>query len=537
VALGSPGRTKVYILDEVHMLTKEASAALLKTLEEPPDHVVFVLATTDPHKVLPTIRSRTQHYEFRLLSAEDLAEHVTWVIHDAGLDLPDDVVEYVVRQGAGSARDTLSALERVAAAGGVVDDGESLGDLLDAVAAADASAALVAVADAVASGRDPRVLGEALLARLRDVFLVRMDAPTAHLTGDELARVQAWADQLGDRATTRALEAVGDALLEMRQAPDPRIPLEVALVKLTRVEGDGAVAGLEARVAKLEAALAAGSLASAPKGSSTPTGPAPRSASSEIPSPAAPVPQPLEASTPGSGGGPAAQARAALAKQKADRATRTATAPRQADRAPTPAPSPSPAAPRTTTSAPPPPQPPAATDSPAPDSKPPAPAEAVAPDPVVETPAVAAPAPSGAGSSVPAGLWTDRVLPKLAGLTKAMFQSAELASVEGSVAVVTVENDHHKQNCERKRADVERVLSDELGQPITVRITVGGSGDPAPRGGAERPAAAVAPVSDDPDEHLAGADVHELDDAPDAPSGGLAALTEAFPGAELIEES
>ena len=89
VSLGSPGRTKVYILDEVHMLTAQASAALLKTLEEPPPHVVFVLATTDPQKVLPTIRSRTQHYEFRLLGAEDLAEHVRWVIHDAGLDLGD----------------------------------------------------------------------------------------------------------------------------------------------------------------------------------------------------------------------------------------------------------------------------------------------------------------------------------------------------------------------------------------------------------------------------------------------------------------
>src|SRR3954467_6332161 len=85
VALGSPGRTKVYILDEVHMLTPAASAALLKTLEEPPDHVVFVLATTDPQKGLPTIRSRTQHYEFRLLGADELADHVRYVIADAGL--------------------------------------------------------------------------------------------------------------------------------------------------------------------------------------------------------------------------------------------------------------------------------------------------------------------------------------------------------------------------------------------------------------------------------------------------------------------
>ena len=147
VNLGSPGRTKVYILDEVHMLTAAASAALLKTLEEPPGHVVFVLATTDPQKVLPTIRSRTQHYDFHLLSVDELAEHVAWVIHDASLDLDPDVIDHVVRAGAGSARDTLSALDQVAAAGGVVDRGDALDDLLDAIAAADAGGALVRVAD------------------------------------------------------------------------------------------------------------------------------------------------------------------------------------------------------------------------------------------------------------------------------------------------------------------------------------------------------------------------------------------------------
>src|SRR5690606_24776212 len=271
--LGSPGRTKVYILDEVHMLTAAASAALLKTLEEPPDHVVFVLATTDPHKVLPTIRSRTQHYEFHLLSADELAEHVAWVIHDAGLGLEPDVIGPVVRAGAGSARDTLSALDRVAAAGGVLDKGESVDDLLDAIAAADPGRALVAVATAMDSGRDARVLGEEVLARLRDVFLLRMGASTDHIPAEDLQRVRAWADQLGDRATTRALESVGDALLEMRQAPDPRIPLEVAMVKLTRADGDASVEALVDRIARLEAQVAA-LAAGAPVVAAAPTTPA-----------------------------------------------------------------------------------------------------------------------------------------------------------------------------------------------------------------------------------------------------------------------
>jgi DNA polymerase-3 subunit gamma/tau len=103
-AMGTPGRTKVYILDEVHMLSTAASNALLKTLEEPPPHVVFVLATTDPQKVLPTIRSRTQHFEVRLLSSEELAGLAEFIIADAELDVPPGTVDHVVRAGAGAAR-------------------------------------------------------------------------------------------------------------------------------------------------------------------------------------------------------------------------------------------------------------------------------------------------------------------------------------------------------------------------------------------------------------------------------------------------
>jgi len=129
------------------------------------------------------------------------------------------------------------------------------------------------------------------------------------------------------------------------------------------------------------------------------------------------------------------------------------------------------------------------------------------------------------------------VIPKLAGLAKGVYQSADLVSLEGGSAVVRVDNDHHQQGCERKRPDVERVLSEIAGQPVTITFQVadGGSGRSAGSGGPTGRSSAP-PVTDDPDEHLAGADVHDLDDAPDAPTGGLAALTEAFPGAELLEE-
>jgi len=136
VALTTGGRAKVYILDEVHMLSPGASNALLKTLEEPPGHVVFVLATTDPTKVLATIRSRTQHFEFHLLPADEMADHVRWVIGEAGLDVTDDGVEQVLRQGGGSARDTLSALDQVAVAGSLASAGDQAERLVDAVDAA-----------------------------------------------------------------------------------------------------------------------------------------------------------------------------------------------------------------------------------------------------------------------------------------------------------------------------------------------------------------------------------------------------------------
>lgn len=575
VNLGSPGRTKVYILDEVHMLTAQASAALLKTLEEPPAHVVFVLATTDPQKVLPTIKSRTQQYDFHLLPADELAEHVAWVIHDAGLELGPEVIDHVVRLGGGSARDTLSALDQVAAAGGVLDDGDSLTDLLDAVAASDSGRALVAVADAIASGRDPRVLGETLLARLRDVFLVRMGASTDHLPPGDVERVRAWADQLGDRSTTRALEAVGDALLEMRQAPDPRIPLEVALVKLTRVEA-GDVAALAQRVARLEAALAGGGVPAAPVDSvSASTTGAPSHA-------AAPTSPETERGGPpprsGRPGG-AAGARAALAAARAGAADGTsgpgAPAPPTGQRRPSPPDDATPARPADRAPAPPDPRSrskvtaPAEGSAPVPDA-PASPRAATAPaapsTPGTAEPAVAAVGTNASDVTTSAGgsatdiaaierTWTETVLPTLGGLTKAMFSVGRFVSADGATAVLALPNEVHRQKCEQKRPEVEAALSAALPAPVALTLIVDDdatTGDPYGSGGSRsggtssgphRPAAGgqagrggrAESEIETADDVLGGGDVHDLEDAPDAPAGGIQALTEAFPGAELLE--
>ncbi len=274
IPLGTSGNRKVVILDEVHMLSPGASNALLKSLEEPPSHVVFILCTTDPQKVLPTIRSRTQHFEFHLLDADELAEHVRYVISDAGLALGDDAVDHVVRQGGGSARDTLSALDQVAAMGGVFEQGQPVDAILEALCGHDAGGALVAVADATAAGRDPRTLGEILIARLRDAFLAVMKAPDRHLPAADLARAEELGAALGAAGLTRALEVLGEALVELAKKPDPRIVLEVALVRLCRPEADRSLDAILERLDRLERGAAVGPVASAePVDGEPPAGP------------------------------------------------------------------------------------------------------------------------------------------------------------------------------------------------------------------------------------------------------------------------
>ncbi len=250
--LGTPGRHKVYILDEVHMLSKPAEATLLKTLEEPPSHVVFVLATTDPQKVSPTIVSRTQHLQFHLLAVDELEQHVRWVVADAGLDVSDDAIEAILRQGGGSARDTLSALEQVVAAGGVAADEEPLDDVVEALIARDTAGALAGVAAATAAGRDARTLAERLVAQLRDAFLSLFAPELVDLPDRAAERVADQAKRLGPAATVRAIEVLGDTLVEFRHTSDPRLLLDVALVRLTSDAADPSPEALLARLERLE---------------------------------------------------------------------------------------------------------------------------------------------------------------------------------------------------------------------------------------------------------------------------------------------
>ena len=256
-ALGNPGRHRVFILDEVHMLSKPAEAALLKTLEEPPDHVVFVLATTDPQKVSETIRSRTQHLQFHLLPLQELKEHVRWVVSDAKLVVSEDAIDRVVQLGAGSVRDTLSALELVVASGGDVEEQIALDEFIEAFIDHDPGRALAAVGAAVQFGADPRALTEDVVRYLRDAFLSLMAPELVQLPKERAEIVGDQARRMGATGVVRAIEVLGDVLIEIRHAPDARLLLEVAVVKLTRQNLSADVASLMARIERLESGVTA----------------------------------------------------------------------------------------------------------------------------------------------------------------------------------------------------------------------------------------------------------------------------------------
>ncbi len=503
VALGTPGRTRVYILDEVHMLTKEASAALLKSLEEPPAHVVFVLATTDPQKVLPTIRSRCQHFELHLLPAADLRALVEEVVTTAGLEVGEEQVEFALSKGGGSARDTLSALEQVAAAGSAPAALEVVDDLLDGLADGDTGRVLAEVQSALTSGREPRVIGEVLLERLRDAFLVTQKVELLHLSEAALARARARGEQLGARRITRAVELLGEALVEMRQAADPRIPLELALLRTTRPEADISVESLAERLDRLERRVAG----SGPEAVPAP-GPAPQVPPDERASATA-----EEAPGPSTGGGgPAAGARRALAAKGSPAQRPALGAHRSAERS----------APRKGTGS------------------------GSADEPGESSGGVAA---GGAASTAPVSdeelptrdeltlVWGDTVLGRLSQRARTRWAAGRFLEVADGAAVFGLPNEVTCTRCEEQRREVEDVLASHFGRPVPVRLVVDSGSAPPPdaldpavvaRGGADGPDAA----------DLAGdavGPIEELEDAADDVTSGLARLTEAFPGSELVE--
>ena len=297
--IGTAGRHKVYIIDEVHMLTKASSNALLKTLEEPPHGVVFVLATTDPHKVLDTIKSRTQHLEFRLIAPNVLGELLNDVVTRAALTVDDNSVDIAVQRAKGSARDALSALDQIVASGLSSDVRPDFEALFAAFAESDAVAALTQLARLARDGWDPEQLAENLIAELRQAFLLLVAPEVSDLYAGDRERLAAWGQKFGLPKTVRIIEALGKTVREMHSAPDPTVVLEVTVARLTHPELDNDVAALLERVAKLEKQVAQG--ISAAPAAPTPRTPTPsrpiaglQRTGAAAPQPAPATPAPIE---------------------------------------------------------------------------------------------------------------------------------------------------------------------------------------------------------------------------------------------------
>ncbi|WP_182904909.1 DNA polymerase III subunit gamma and tau [Microbispora sp. H13382] len=309
-------RYKIYIIDEAHMVTREGFNALLKLVEEPPPHLKFVFATTEPEKVIGTIKSRTHHYPFRLMPPATLKRLMEEILESESVPYEPAALPLVVRAGAGSARDTLSILDQLLAGAddsGITyqravsllgyTDGDLLDEVVDAFAKRDGAAVFHAVHRVIEGGHDPRRFATDLLERFRDLVILS-NVPEAAGSGlldrpaDELERLQAQAASMGPAELTRAAEVFNAGLTEMRGATSPRLLLELMCARVLLPGADQGEAALLTRLERLERGVAAGIHTAAPAPAASPAPavaapPAPASA----PAPA-PVPTPAPAPAP-----------------------------------------------------------------------------------------------------------------------------------------------------------------------------------------------------------------------------------------------
>ena len=515
--LATPGRWKVYIVDEVHMLSTQASNALLKTLEEPPEHVVFVLATTDPQKVLPTIRSRTQHFEFHLINETTLDALLADIARDAGLELPDGALDAAVRRARGSARDALSVLDQVAASGVIEDTTDVINEIIGAMGESNTAALLIAINRAVDAGHDPQQLGVDVIERLRAGFLAQFHANTAVPLSD-FERDQVLS--LGTARCVRAMELIGAAIVAMRDAPEPRITLEVAMIRCTHPEAETTPEALVERIERIERQLTGSRQAptSADPGASFATAPRPRqepeSRSREpkpLPDPAAesalsPRPRPsLGALRRNENGqskskGPL-NSDLIAGRSSGDEESARGASDDGADRS--------------------------GHSSAAPDHS--------GPIPTLE---------------ILVRVWEDQILSALRPKARAIYQATRFVGIEGRTVIAGLPNEAHIRHADPLKTDIERTLCAQFGTELSLRLVVSSPHVSAPTSSS----AFVSPAPSDlhapsvADDHQGvgeqGDDLEDLGrpladhESEDAPSTNVAwasdRLRAAFPGAEEI---
>lgn len=505
-------RYRIFIIDEAHMVTTAGFNALLKIVEEPPEHLIFVFATTEPEKVLPTIRSRTHHYPFRLLAPRTMRTLIESICASESVDVDDAVYPLVIRAGGGSPRDTLSVLDQLLAGadGNRViyqralsllgaTDVALIDDAVEALAAGDAAALFGAVESVIDAGHDPRRFAVDLLERFRDLIVLQA-VPDAAARGvvdapeDELEKMRSQADRIGPATLTRYAEVVHAGLGEMRGATAPRLLLEVVCARLLLPSASDTESALLQRVERIETRL-------------------------EISIPAG------EAAT-GQAGPPAGR-----------QFVRKSVEPKQASAAPEAAPAPSPPATSAPVSSPPVSRPPVAPPAPAtppppvtppppavkePEPRPPAaPAPRADPAPVTPrarvespppqsepkppTPAPSAPEPTPApvsgepDAAAVRSMWTTvrEKVRQRSRTTEVMLTGATVRAVDGDTLVLSHESAPlAKRLSEQRNTDVIReALKDALGVNWRVRCEAGGA--PA------APAGRVAEPPPDPAERQA----------------------------------
>ncbi|MEV4491758.1 DNA polymerase III subunit gamma and tau [Micromonospora coxensis] len=525
-AIFAPARSrfKIYVIDEAHMVSSAGFNALLKLVEEPPEYVKFIFATTEPEKVLGTIKSRTHHYPFRLIPPKTLRPYLEQLCEAEGVRVEPAVFPLVVRAGGGSARDSLSVLDQLIAGAGPegvsyaraaallgVTDSALIDEMCDALAAGDGAAAYATVDRVAEAGHDPRRFASDLLERLRDLIVLQQ-VPDAAAKGlidgpaDQIERMAAQAQRLGPGTLSRCADIVHNGLVDMRGTTAPRLLLELICARMMLPGVDDSAGGLLQRLERMERRLtlggvelpsaAAGSAPAVPDSGVRQEPPAPPAATAATP--------PETAGTPAAAAAPSgvAAARAAAAGAR-------------------PAPS-------------------AAEPAPVPDGPPPVrrpvPPSAVMPDPATPAPPRPGATPPGALDAVAVRrVWPD-VVGKVNRTNKriaALMRDAVVRDLDGDALVLTVKS----SVLAKMMADNAQVLTDalyeELGGRWQIRCEVAGERGGASLGGPSRAAAPARPASPPSGSGPTAADSARPDGggSPGTPSGSGRSAAGGQPGA------
>jgi DNA polymerase-3 subunit gamma/tau len=439
------------------------------------------LATTEPQKVPATIRSRTQHLEFRLLTADTLQALLETVREQGALDVNDASLQAAVRKGHGSARDALSALDQVVASGPAETVRPEISSVVSAIAEGEASAVLVSLSALFADGWGPQQLATELVDDFRQAFLAALAPDLCAVSGSERAEFVAVAESLGLARVVRSMELLGHALVDMRDAPDAQVVLEIATVRASRPDLDEGTAALAERVSLLE-----------------------RSLSGNGQHPGQPVPTPAsEPAIPVSVDAEPAPARAAdiARKPSVGAVLRGRAEPSPTAAGPEPAPRPEQAA---TT-----------------DAREPAPSSNVAIDRDALTQA-----------------WGDGVLHGLSARAKALYSAGRFVSTDSGEAHFALPNAAHRDRCEQLSNEVQSALSTHFKAPVRLVLVVEGGREPSATNGTIPPDARAAPPGAS-DVGLDDEDPEVLEAAPPAEDHQASAvdrLLQAFPGTSEVEE-